>query len=142
MLKFSEHGVTANMLALGASDSGFESRCSDLVMFSRKEINNLKTKVFQKKKEDFVCENCGKEVLGNGFTNHCPICLYSKHVDINPGDRQDDCGGLMKPVGLENKGDVFYIIHECLICKKQRKNKASKGDNFDKLIEISKNKNS
>ena len=39
---------------------------------------------FKRKKENFVCENCGAEVKGDGFTNHCPKCLYSKHVDIFP----------------------------------------------------------
>ena len=40
---------------------------------------------------DFVCENCNTSVKGNGYTDHCPCCLYSKHVDINPGDRDCDC---------------------------------------------------
>ena len=41
--------------------------------------------------EAFVCENCGKEVkkLGYSCRNHCPECLYSKHVDKNPGDREE-----------------------------------------------------
>ena len=41
--------------------------------------------------EEFVCENCGKKVkkLGYSCRNHCPYCLHSKHVDINPGDRQE-----------------------------------------------------
>ena len=72
---------------------------------------------FQRKKEDFICEHCGKEVKGNGYTNHCPECLYSKHVDINPGDRAEDCGGLMEPVELEQK-DGKYIIDQnlCIMC--------------------------
>ena len=38
--------------------------------------------------EEFICENCGKKVgkLGYSCRNHCPYCLYSKHVDKNPGD--------------------------------------------------------
>ena len=42
---------------------------------------------FTRKVEDFTCEHCGREVHGNGYTNHCPHCLHSKHVDVNPGDR-------------------------------------------------------
>jgi predicted RNA-binding Zn-ribbon protein involved in translation (DUF1610 family) len=97
----------------------------------------MKDKKFQRTKEDFVCENCGQEISGNGYTNHCPNCLYSKHVDINPGDRKCDCLGLMKPVELLNKSDVFYILHKCEKCGFERKNKAVKGDNFQKLVEIS-----
>ena len=65
---------------------------------------------FIRKTEDFVCENCGQEVKGNGYTNHCPRCLYSKHVDINPGDRASDCGGLMKPVAVELRHGERIII--------------------------------
>lgn len=44
--------------------------------------------------EEFICENCCKEVskLGYSCRNHCPYCLHSKHVDINPGDRAEECG--------------------------------------------------
>lgn len=42
--------------------------------------------------EEFICEHCGQHVpkLGYSCRNHCPYCLYSKHVDVNPGDRQED----------------------------------------------------
>ena len=45
--------------------------------------------------EEFICENCGKHVPKLGYTcrNHCPYCLHSKHVDINPGDRAETCHG-------------------------------------------------
>ena len=68
----------------------------------------------------FTCENCGREVepLSNGsYRNHCPFCLYSRHVDVRPGDRQSACGGLMKPVGLGHKGGKgLQIAHVCLRC--------------------------
>ena len=53
--------------------------------------------------ESFICENCGKEVTRLGYTarDHCPFCLYSKHLDINPGDRENTCKGLMRPIGIE-----------------------------------------
>ena len=43
-------------------------------------------KRFTKIDEEFICENCGEKVEKLGYTcrNHCPHCLYSKHVDINP----------------------------------------------------------
>jgi hypothetical protein len=43
---------------------------------------------FQRTIEDFECERCRMLVTGSGFTNHCPACLWSKHVDVHPGDRQ------------------------------------------------------
>ena len=57
-------------------------------------------KNFTKNDEEFICENCGIKVDPLGYTSrdHCPNCLCSKHVDINPGDREADCKGLLKPI--------------------------------------------
>ncbi|MFA6430726.1 MAG: RNHCP domain-containing protein [Candidatus Paceibacterota bacterium] len=96
------------------------------------------TKRFQRNIEDFKCENCGNEVTGNGYTNHCPKCLYSKHVDINPGDRASSCGGLMEPIGIEKKNREERIIHRCKKCRFEKANKIQKDDNFDLIVEISK----
>jgi rubrerythrin len=87
-------------------------------------------KKFIKKVENFVCENCGHEVVGDGYTNHCPKCLYSKHVDINPGDRMSKCGGMMRPIDLEQKNGNFVIVHQCEKCGFQRKNKAKENDDL------------
>jgi anaerobic ribonucleoside-triphosphate reductase len=97
----------------------------------------MDTKKFIKNKEDFVCNHCGYSVEGNGYTNHCPNCLWSMHVDINPGDRACDCSGMMKPVALVNKGNVFHIKHKCERCSFERNNKAVKGDNFNELVKLS-----
>lgn len=94
---------------------------------------------FKKTKENFICENCGMEVKGTGYTNHCPACLWSKHVDITPGDRQEKCWGLMKPIGGGKKGKSYYIIQKCIKCGFERKNKLQKNDNFDKFVEITSN---
>lgn len=88
--------------------------------------------------EDFVCENCGERVKGNGYTNHCPNCLFSKHVDINPGDRKATCGGIMEPTRIENGRKGFTIIFRCKKCGEVKKNKSSENDNTDKIIELSK----
>jgi hypothetical protein len=93
-------------------------------------------KKFIKRKEDFVCAWCGYKNIGTGFTNHCIKCLYSKHVDINPGDRTAPCGGLMKPISVEKEGETIFIVHQCQTCKFIRRNKLSKEDNFNKIIEI------
>lgn len=50
------------------------------------------------------------EKLGYSCRNHCPHCLYSKHVDINPGDREESCHGLLEPVGVEIDNKKGYVI--------------------------------
>jgi len=96
-------------------------------------------KKFQRKKEDFECLNCGKLIVGDGYTDHCPFCLYSLHVDINPGDRKSDCGGMMKPVKVETIGGVNYIWYTCDKCGYEHRVRAKEEDNMDLLIELNKN---
>ena len=68
----------------------------------------------------FICINCGANVcaLTNGsYRNHCPVCLCSVHVDVRPGDRRNECHGLMRPAGLayrRKKG--WQIVHVCERC--------------------------
>ncbi len=90
----------------------------------------------QRRIEDFVCEHCGKQVSGSGYTNHCPYCLWSKHVDVNPGDRDASCQGLMEPVGVEVEGGAYRIIHRCTRCGLEKRNKTAVDDDFDVLIEL------
>ncbi|MBX4191390.1 MAG: RNHCP domain-containing protein [Candidatus Doudnabacteria bacterium] len=94
-------------------------------------------KLFQRRIEDFVCENCGHNVSGSGYTNHCPKCLYSKHVDVNPGDRSANCGGMMKPIEVELNHGEYTILHKCIRCKFERKNKTVPEDNFNLIIKLS-----
>lgn len=98
----------------------------------------MKSRKFQRNIEDFACENCGFEVLGTGYTNHCPKCLWSKHVDMNPGDRLSDCKGMMEPIAVEIKDGEYDIVHECVKCGFKKKNKVAKEDDFEKVVEISK----
>jgi len=100
----------------------------------------MKEKQFQKREEDFICEHCGAEVVGDGYTNHCPKCLWGKHVDINPGDRMAECQGQMKPIGVESKGDEYTLLHKCEKCGFERKNKVSPHDNFNEVVKIAQNK--
>jgi len=93
---------------------------------------------FTRTKEDFTCGNCRTEVAGNGYTNHCPRCLYSRDVDINPGDRASDCRGMMKPVGIETKRGVYYVAHLCLKCGKTARCKAGPDDDFNAIIALTK----
>jgi hypothetical protein len=75
-------------------------------------------------------------VMGNGYTNHCPACLWSKHVDVNPGDRAADCGGLMEPVGAEQKSGQSILVHRCVICGHIKRNRTAPEDNFSLLLKI------
>ena len=84
---------------------------------------------FTRRKEDFICEVCGARVRGNGYTNHCPNCLASKHVDINPGDRASSCHGVMEPVGYEIRHGKEFIVHKCRACGYVRPNKVVREDN-------------
>ena len=96
-------------------------------------------KQITKRDEEFICENCGKKVSKLGYTSrdHCPYCLYSKHVDIMPGDRKEDCKGLLKPIRVELDSKKGYvIIYKCEKCNAIRKNKAAEDDNKELLIQL------
>jgi DNA-directed RNA polymerase subunit M/transcription elongation factor TFIIS len=95
--------------------------------------------VFIKNVEDFICEKCGYKVEGNGYTNHCPECLWSKHVDNEPGDRANTCGGMMEPVEVTKKGSEYIILHKCTKCGVEKPNKANKQDNFQMIVQVSSN---
>ncbi|MFP4022307.1 MAG: RNHCP domain-containing protein [Candidatus Paceibacterota bacterium] len=89
--------------------------------------------MFKKRIEDFKCENCGEYIRGDGYTNHCHRCLWSKHVDVDPGDRAAECGGMMPPVAYHYTASEKWVIHECLFCGKRKKNKLHKKDRLDAL---------
>lgn len=95
---------------------------------------------FTKIDEEFICEYCGNKVEKLGYTcrNHCPKCLHSKHVDINPGDRAEECHGILKPISVEIDSKKGYIIiFRCEKCGEIRKNKYAEDDNIDLIIELS-----
>lgn len=94
-------------------------------------------KKFQRTIEDFTCGHCGMTVTGDGYTNHCPHCLYSRHVDINPGDRAESCGGLMQPVDIQSKNGEWVILHQCRKCQAQRRCK-TRPEDTDALLALAK----
>ena len=99
----------------------------------------MESKKFQMRDEEFICENCGATVKRLNYTarDHCPYCLYSKHVDVNPGDRLSDCHGLLKPVGIKKKKDKLQIVYICEKCKESKRNIVAVDDNSEKIIELS-----
>ena len=105
------------------------------------------------KENGFKCCNCGKlvffsEFIGTEHRNHCPFCLWSKHVDLEePGDRKADCRAGMKPIGLTFKQEgtdkygrprpgELMIIHECAGCGKISINRIAGDDNPETILKI------
>ncbi len=75
-------------------------------------------------------------VTGDGYTNHCPRCLYSRHLDRNPGDRAEDCGGLMEPVAVDSDRKGYRLLHRCRRCGAERRVRAAKDDDFEALLAL------
>lgn len=98
-------------------------------------------KLFSMRDEEFICDNCNNLVDKLNYTarDHCNKCLYSKHVDINPGDRMNTCNGLLRPIGIEKFKNTYKIIYRCEKCGELHKNVMANDDNMDLIIELSKN---
>ena len=97
-------------------------------------------KNFTMRDEEFVCENCGKKISKLNYTarDHCPYCLYSKHLDINPGDRLNTCHGLLKPIAIEKFKDSYKIVYKCCKCGMIHKNIMANDDDINLIIELTK----
>ena len=108
--------------------------------------------------KNFKCVNCGKTVdnfgnIGTKNRNHCPFCLWSKHVDdTKTGDRFSKCCGNMHPTGVtfkEEGGDKWgktkmgelMLIHICEKCGKVNLNRVASDDDPKKIIKIVEEKN-
>lgn len=95
-------------------------------------------KNFKRVKEDFVCEKCGLVVSGDGYTDHCPKCLWGKHVDKDiPGDRQSDCRALMEAIETEYQKGGFRIHYKCQGCDHEFWVREGKEDDREKLVKLS-----
>ena len=85
--------------------------------------------------ESFRCRHCrqmvGPTISGGRHRNHCPLCLYSRHVDDRrPGDRASTCGSVMAPVGLlTRRNGEQVILHRCLGCGREKPNRIAADDN-------------
>jgi hypothetical protein len=105
---------------------------------------------------DFTCKHCGffvsaqRGASGVINRNHCPYCLYSRHVDLHrAGDRLCACKGLMKPVGItiKNSRDKYAInqmgelmlVHRCTNCNRLSINRVAADDDPMKLLAVFKN---
>ena len=104
----------------------------------------MEKKIFTKNDNGFTCKNCGFEVMPLGYSsrNHCPNCLHSLHVDVNPGDRLNDCGGILRPIrALPDAKRGYIIVHKCERCGATVRNKAAheakvQPDDTDLIIKL------
>ncbi len=99
--------------------------------------------MFVKNDESFICENCNKKVEKLEYTSrdHCNHCLYSKHLDITPGDRSNECKGALKPFNIEvsNKIDSEVIVYKCLKCGSIVRNIVARDDDKNNIYKIVEN---
>lgn len=100
----------------------------------------------------FKCDHCRKVAIdieiGTKHRNHCPMCLWSLHVDADiSGDRKSECHGQMEPVGLTFKregvdkyGKVrqgeLMIIHTCKSCGKISINRIAGDDEVNAIKDL------
>ncbi len=107
-------------------------------------------KVYEK---GFTCAQCGfsvttsREASGVNNRNHCPRCLWSKHVDeFKAGDRKAECKSRMQPLGLtikqtakrynrEAQGELM-LIHRCTGCGKLSINRIAADDDAAMIYQI------
>ena len=85
--------------------------------------------------DSFRCRNCRLDVPmaapGTQHRNHCPNCLWSRHVDDDvPGDRAADCSGSMEPIGVSAREDgEWALVHRCTACSTVHVNRIAGDDN-------------
>ena len=89
----------------------------------------------------FDCVHCGRAVSidapGTKHRNHCPWCLWSKHVSLVPHDRESDCLGAMEPIGIVSQKDgEWSIVHRCTACGLIRTNRITGDDDEAVLIAL------
>ena len=83
----------------------------------------------------FRCGNCRLDVSyrapGTAHRNHCPNCLWSRHLDDDrPGDRAAECGSLMEPIAVTVRGDgEWVLVHRCAGCDELHLNRTAADDN-------------
>lgn len=89
----------------------------------------------------FRCGHCSLDVStdapGTAHRNHCPNCLWSRHVDQSPGDRAADCGSLMEPIAISVRGEgEWVLIHQCTGCEALSLNRTAGDDSPLLLLRI------
>jgi hypothetical protein len=92
--------------------------------------------------DSFRCGNCRLDVSmrapGTAHRNHCPNCLWSRHLDDDrPGDREAECGSLMEPIAIAVRGDgEWVLVHRCRGCDELHLNRTAGDDNPLMLLRV------
>lgn len=92
--------------------------------------------------DTFRCGNCRLDVSmrapGTAHRNHCPNCLWSRHLDDDrPGDRDAECGSLMEPIAMAVRGDgEWVLVHRCRGCDELHLNRTAGDDNPLMLLRV------
>ncbi|CAN5162042.1 hypothetical protein BH11PAT4_BH11PAT4_4870 [soil metagenome] len=98
--------------------------------------------LMQNRASSFRCQHCAFDVpmqaVGSTQRNHCPRCLWSRHVDEEVGDRRATCLASMEPIGLSLKsnGGELMLVHQCCGCGKVARNRLSGDDDAYQVEEI------
>lgn len=103
--------------------------------------------------QDFRCLHCRNLVSatpllsGVFHRNHCPYCLYSRHMDLyKAGDRMAACKAEMRPIGLALKqarkkyvsphqGELM-LVHQCADCARLSLNRIAADDDNENILRI------
>jgi len=115
--------------------------------FSNKKKNREKEWKREHHAGGFKCSHCKRWVIINPYMgtanrNHCPLCLWSKHVDIQKGDREATCHGGMRPIGLTFKHEGQFkqgelmLVHECATCLKISINRIARDDTNEGILQV------
>lgn len=125
---------------------------------SKAKLNNNRNRLgkpgnLKHREKGFNCLHCNNYVSTESFIsgvqnrNHCPYCLWSRHVDSRlAGDRLAACKAQMKPVGLTLKrvhkkypqkaqGELM-LIHQCVVCGKVSINRIAADDDTQTVVEV------
>jgi hypothetical protein len=131
------------LLRLDKKHSRFiEPDIYDLEDYEERPEKRSKPRYKRSADELFQCKHCRRFVCppesGGRHRNHCPYCLYSRHVDgRKPGDRSSDCGSLMEPGGFFQRPNGEYVlVHYCLGCGEERFNRIAADDDFELLLSL------
>ncbi len=89
----------------------------------------------------FSCVHCKSFVSHQSFgtrqRNHCPGCLWSRHVDEKVGDRRSACNQPMEPIAIASRGDgEWAIVHRCVGCGHLRTNRVAGDDDELALLAL------
>lgn len=121
--------------------------------YNQRYYHRSHSSITRRSEESFRCLHCRLDIICNPIIsgvqnrNHCPCCLWSRHLDFRvAGDRLSTCRAAMQPVGLttkhnrnkyagDHKGELM-IIHQCSRCKKLVINRIAADDSEEDLLAL------